>query len=85
MDNMRSDVSRTMILVGAGPKSVFALSGLRRDSLRHDRARLAVAGTASEGWWSQTGSNRRPHACKARALPAELWPHVLNMHLEHAS
>ena len=26
------------------------------------------------GWWSQTGSNRRPHACKARALPAELWP-----------
>src|ERR1700754_3441420 len=25
-------------------------------------------------WWSQTGSNRRPHACKARALPAELWP-----------
>ena len=54
-----------------GPSSPF---GLRRDSLRHDRARLAVAGAASEGWWSQTGSNRRPHACKARALPAELWP-----------
>src|SRR5690242_2292829 len=33
-----------------------------------------VAGIASESWWSQTGSNRRPHACKARALPAELWP-----------
>jgi hypothetical protein len=28
-----------------------------------------------EEWWSQTGSNRRPHACKARALPTELWPH----------
>jgi hypothetical protein len=28
----------------------------------------------SKQWWSQTGSNRRPHACKARALPAELWP-----------
>ncbi len=27
-------------------------------------------------WWSQTGSNRRPHACKARALPTELWPRV---------
>ena len=27
-----------------------------------------------QGWWSQTGSNRRPHACKARALPTELWP-----------
>ena len=26
------------------------------------------------GMWSQTGSNRRPHACKARALPTELWP-----------
>ena len=25
-------------------------------------------------WWSQTGSNRRPQACKARALPTELWP-----------
>jgi hypothetical protein len=25
-------------------------------------------------WWSQTGSNRRPQACKASALPTELWP-----------
>src|SRR5712675_2533181 len=54
-----------------GPPSLFEL---RRGSLRIRRARLAVAGAASEGWWSQTGSNRRPHACKARALPAELWP-----------
>ena len=28
----------------------------------------------STQWWSQTGSNRRPPACKAGALPAELWP-----------
>lgn len=28
-------------------------------------------------WWSQTGSNRRPEACKATALPTELWPHFL--------
>src|SRR6202008_4077400 len=27
-------------------------------------------------WWSQTGSNRRPPACKAAALPTELWPLV---------
>ena len=27
-----------------------------------------------ECWWSQAGSNRRPPACKAGALPAELWP-----------
>jgi hypothetical protein len=31
---------------------------------------------APKTWWSQTGSNRRPHACKARALPAELWPRI---------
>src|SRR3569623_1244764 len=33
-----------------------------------------VACEASEGWWSQAGSNRRPPACHAGALPAELWP-----------
>lgn len=34
------------------------------------------AGTwlASGEWWSQGGSNSRPPACKAGALPAELWP-----------
>lgn len=26
------------------------------------------------GWWSRTGSNRRPQACKASALPTELRP-----------
>ena len=30
--------------------------------------------TRSPVWWSQTGSNRRPPACKAGALPTELWP-----------
>src|SRR6185436_4001009 len=34
----------------------------------------AVACEASEGWWSQAGSNRRPRHCERRALPAELWP-----------
>ena len=53
------------------PPSPF---GLRRGSLRYRSACQAEAGKACEGWWSQTGSNRRPHACKARALPAELWP-----------
>src|ERR1700758_1280362 len=27
-----------------------------------------------EDWWRMTGSNRRPPACKAGALPAELIP-----------
>ena len=41
-----------------------------------DRARPSrqVRDLPAGGWWSQTGSNRRPHACKARALPTELWP-----------
>ena len=29
----------------------------------------------AEEWWSRTGSNRRPEACKATALPTELRPH----------
>ena len=39
---------------------------------------------SNEVWWSQAGSNRRPPACKAGALPAELWPHGLLsiMHLK---
>src|SRR5579859_3254482 len=35
-------------------------------------------------WWSQTGSNRRPHACKARALPAELWPRTRKTNALHS-
>ena len=36
------------------------------------------SGNGREGWWSQTGSNRRPPACKAGALPTELWPRRLS-------
>jgi hypothetical protein len=39
-------------------------SGRRRDSRENKQWT----------WWSWTGSNRRPQACKARALPAELQP-----------
>ena len=30
----------------------------------------------SDCWWRYAGSNRRPPACKAGALPAELYPHI---------
>ena len=33
--------------------------------------------TLHEFWWSWSGSNRRPTACKAAALPAELQPPCL--------
>jgi hypothetical protein len=39
----------------------------------HD-ARKARMAAGQSRWWSQTGSNRRPPACKAGALPTELWP-----------
>jgi hypothetical protein len=38
----------------------------------------ATRSPKGEAWWSLSGSNRRPHACKARALPAELRPHDRN-------
>jgi hypothetical protein len=34
-------------------------------------------GGQGRDWWSQPGSNRRPQACKARALPTELWPRFI--------
>ena len=42
----------------------------------HGRAKERIISNAASrpDWWSQTGSNRRPPACKAGALPTELWP-----------
>ena len=59
----------------------FCLGGLPSRSSRGS-ARLRPKGFdaaafsrfAGEGWWSRSGSNRRPQACKARALPTELRP-----------
>ncbi len=39
-------------------------------STTHSTGCFALA----DDWWSQGGSNSRPPACKAGALPAELWP-----------
>src|SRR5712675_1944909 len=50
--------------------------GLRRAPrfvLRTSRG-CATRSPKGEAWWSQAGSNRRPLACHASALPAELWP-----------
>jgi hypothetical protein len=40
--------------------------------LPHDQNLVADAFYSE--WWRMTGSNRRPPACKAGALPAELIP-----------
>jgi hypothetical protein len=38
------------------------------------RPRRSKTASIKEQWWSLSGSNRRPEACKATALPAELRP-----------
>jgi hypothetical protein len=73
-----SRLSRMYTYFTASPPPPY---GLRRGSLRALRpdrlapACRAEAREASGGWWSQAGSNRRPHHCERCALPAELWPH----------
>ena len=59
--------TRGAVLVTA-PKLVGAASP------RHPRRSGRPLERRAEREWSRTGSNRRPQACKARALPAELRP-----------
>src|SRR5882757_1072147 len=68
--------SRTMFLWRPGLAIMVSPSSLFRATPGTLRSACPAAPRIAEGeaWWSQTGSNRRPHACKARALPAELWP-----------
>ena len=49
-----------------------------RSRCRAARENLFLADERRSCWWSQTGSNRRPPACKAGALPTELWPRSEN-------
>lgn len=70
---VRSSEFVSGIVVGLGGLEPPAspLSGVRSNHLSYrpkSRARLV--------WWSLSGSNRRPPACKAGALPAELKPHM---------
>lgn len=51
----------------------FQPSCLRQRRFSSSRE-LLVHEALNESWWRMTGSNRRPPACKAGALPAELIP-----------
>src|SRR3954451_1469481 len=55
------------------PSSPCGLRRAPRFALRASRG-CATRSPKAEAWWSQAGSNRRPLACHASALPAELWP-----------
>jgi hypothetical protein len=60
---------------GSGGTLQFTMSAPHRPRPGGNSLLSAIAQNVLEArWWSQTGSNRRPHACKARALPTELWP-----------
>ena len=61
-----------MVGLGGLEPPTSPLSGVRSNHLSY---RPEFFGLIGKAWWSQSGSNRRPPACKAGALPAELWPH----------
>ena len=58
--------------------AILPVDGCDRDFGRIHAFTDEIAGKSRKDrrWWSQTGSNRRPPACKAGALPTELWPRV---------
>ena len=83
-----SDNPHAMSIATMDAKRCFADELFGRPGVQSASALASSGGTAfaicwpaqpkrrrREGWWSLSGSNRRPHACKARALPAELRPH----------
>ena len=65
-ENKHIAIAQLVGLGGLEPPT-SPLSGVRSNHLSY---RPAVV----QRWWSQSGSNRRPQACKASALPTELWP-----------
>ena len=62
------------------PTALRLLEDISRPTGRWNTARAVLddhVGTCgAQVWWSVSGSNRRPPACKAGALPAELTPRL---------
>src|SRR5438552_334457 len=59
--------------VGRPLQPVVAFRAMPGTTLHPSGSGVATPRVARR-WWSQAGSNRRPLACHASALPAELWP-----------
>ena len=49
------------------------VASIPRENSSSGPSRRSFVGSEG-GWWSRSGSNRRPTACKAAALPTELRP-----------
>ena len=64
--NARSDPTSSRCQISRMPYRAGWLDGGLRMTFSCGRVKAR--------WWSQTESNRRPPACKAGALPTELWP-----------
>ncbi len=75
-----SDQIPSPIQLGAGglgdPSGSVFSSHVQQQANRTQRSRPQTRLSRLNGatWWSLSGSNRRPPACKAGALPAELKP-----------
>ena len=52
-----------------------AKADIKTSGLSYRFSLLRFKTLTAKAWWRLTGSNRRPPACKAGALPAELNPH----------
>ena len=66
------DVDRTGALAVRPVRKLFSIGG---NSL--SMAAMARPPLDQHGWWSRTGSNRRPPECKSGALPTELRPRIV--------
>lgn len=62
-DKRRSDLSKPL-----------SMRSIKQSNFGRRRSTTILNYSFHQTWWRQTGSNRRPPACKAGALPAELCP-----------
>ena len=74
IDGIQKTYSQCQIACAAIKLWLRKLRFLRRRRKLRRSFRSIVFTNALDVWWSRTGSNRRPPACKAGALPTELRP-----------
>ena len=55
--------------------AILEINGSKNGTWTHNTKILSLFAVCAF-WCAMTGSNRRPHACKAYALPAELIAHI---------
>ena len=61
---------------GIDLKNPFTMSKSSRLAPQYCSRRADLVASSFGYWWSLSGSNRRPQACKASALPTELRPRI---------